>query len=151
MRLSRTAVGVLGAAGIVASSLITAPTAQAASGGGCAQYSEGYERATYVDWKSCLSAPRAGIGRPDAYVTLRSGHPACKIVVRVLRTGDSKVMSTKTYNCPSGGIRMQRFAAPDFRGDNAVPGRAYATYTSIMWTGSQTGTMPLKSPWLKLP
>ncbi|MDX3533003.1 hypothetical protein PV721_01165 [Streptomyces sp. MB09-01] len=150
-KFTRTAAGILGAVGIVASSMILAPAAHAASGGGCWEYSEGYERSTYVNWSSCISAPKAGIGRPDAYVTLRAGHPACKIMIQVLRTGGSKVMSQKIYDCPSGAIRNKRFTAPDFKGDNATPGRAYATYTTIFWTSSKTATMANKSPWLKLP
>ncbi|MBT2506333.1 hypothetical protein J7I98_10565 [Streptomyces sp. ISL-98] len=138
----------VGVAGIVAASVMTGSSAQAASGGGCYSYTEGStNRGTYVDIKTCISAPSRGVGRPDAYITLRSGHPACKIAIRVARSGDSRLMSQKTHRCPSGGIRAKRFTAPDFRASS----RAYTTFTQIVWTSAGEATLPYRSPWLKLP
>ncbi|MCP3821761.1 hypothetical protein NLX86_27810 [Streptomyces sp. A3M-1-3] len=130
---------------------MTSPSAQAASGGGCHSYSDGVSRAKYVDIKTCISAPKRGTGRPDAYITLRSGHPACKIVIQAVRTGNQKVMSKKVHNCPSGAIREKRYTAPDFYDSRHETGEAYATFTQIMWTADQEGTPPYRSPWLKLP
>ncbi|MGW3326877.1 hypothetical protein [Streptomyces virginiae] len=146
-KIARATAGLLGAAGILASSLVFAPAANAASGGGCWQYSEGFG-ASYVDWKSCISAPRAGVGRPDAYVTLRAGHPACKIMLQTLETGGSRIMSQKIYDCPAGAVTNKHFTSPDFTGK---AGKAYGNYTTIFWTSSHTATLANRSPWLKLP
>ncbi len=130
---------------------MTGSSAQAASGGGCSSYTEGSTtRGTYVDIKTCISAPSRGVGRPDAYFTLRSGHPSCKISIVVLRTGGSRVMSQKTHRCPSGGFRAKRFTAPDFRDSTHQGGEAYATFTQLTWSNG-TNTLPYRSPWLKLP
>ncbi|MFD4903782.1 hypothetical protein [Kitasatospora purpeofusca] len=146
-KFTRATAGILGAAAIMASSLIMAPAAHAASGGGCWEYSEGL-REDYVDWKSCISSPRSGVGRPDAYVTLRAGHPACKIQLQTLETGGSRIMSQKIYDCPAGAVRNMHFTSPDFTGRD---GRAYGNYTTIYWTSRHTATLANKSPWLKLP
>ncbi|MFB7863497.1 MULTISPECIES: hypothetical protein [unclassified Streptomyces] len=145
---TRAAAGVLGAAGVLASSLVFAPAASAASGGGCWQYSEGVVAGSYVDWKSCISSPRAGVGRPDAYVTLNPGHPPCKIMLQTLETGGSRIMSQKIYDCPAGAIRNKHFTSPDF---NGRAGKAYGNYTTIFWTSTHTATIANRSPWLKLP
>ncbi|MFF4262545.1 hypothetical protein [Streptomyces virginiae] len=146
-KITRATAGLFGAAGILASSLVFAPTANAASGGGCWQYSEGFG-SSYVDWKSCISAPRAGVGRPDAYVTLRAGHPACKIMLQTLETGGSRIVSQKIYDCPAGAVTNKHFTSPDFKGK---AGKAYGNYTTIFWTSSHTATLANRSPWLKLP
>ncbi|MFD0152329.1 hypothetical protein ACWGQ4_10345 [Streptomyces sp. NPDC055721] len=139
-------------AGILATTALTGTSAQAASGGGCASYSTGIVREKYVEMKTCISAPRRGVGRPDVYVNLRSGHPACKIYVRAVRTGGARVVSNKIHTCPSGAFRMKRFAAPDFSDSHHEEGEAYATYAQIRWSdGSWAPPYPYRSPWLKLP
>ncbi|MEV8531056.1 hypothetical protein [Streptomyces sp. NPDC051211] len=129
---------------------MTGSSAQAASGGGCGTYYEGAGR-QYVKIKTCISAPGWGVGRPDAYISLASGHPACNIAIRAVRTGNSQVVSNKVHPCPSGAINDMRFTAPDFYDSTPQTGEAYATYTQINWISSGTWTLPYRSPWLMLP
>ncbi|MEU8775468.1 hypothetical protein [Streptomyces sp. NPDC048606] len=145
-----TAARIAAVLGVVVASAMTGTNAQAASGGGCGTYYEG-AGAQYVKIRTCIASPRAGVGRPDAYISLDSRHPACRIAIRTVRTGDARVVSDKVHPCPSGAIGDRRFTAPDFRDDTAEFGEGYATYTQINWTASGTWTMPYRSPWLKLP
>lgn len=151
-RFIRIGVRLACAAGVISTTFLGAPSASAASGGGCSLYVDGNAgpRGQYVDIKPCLNSPKRTIGRPSAYITLRQGHPACKIHIYVLRTGDSKVMSKKVHTCPQGTTRMKQFTAPDFKVTSHHDGEAYATYTQIQWATGE-GTLPYRSPWLQLP
>ncbi|MFI1279288.1 hypothetical protein ACH4U5_00700 [Streptomyces sp. NPDC020858] len=139
-------------AGILATTVLTGTNAQAASGGGCAGYSSGVIRERFIEMRVCISAPSHGVGRPDGFLTLRSGHPACKVFIRAVRTGGSRVVSNKVHTCPSGAFRMKRFAAPDFNDSHHEEGEGYATYMQVQWSdGSWAPPYPYRSPWLKLP
>ncbi|MCM1969783.1 MULTISPECIES: hypothetical protein [unclassified Streptomyces] len=145
-----TAARTIGVAGLAVASVMAGTNAQAASGGGCGTYYAG-TGGQYVKIKACISSPGWGVGRPDAYISLAAGHPACNIAIRTVRTGNSQVVSNKVYPCPSGAINDKHFTAPDFSDTTAETGEAYANYTQINWTSSGTWTLPYRSPWLKLP
>ncbi len=150
--LIQSAARVATVAGILATTVLTGASAQAASGGGCTEYSSGVRPERYIDFRACISAPKVGVGRPDAYLTLRAGHPACKVYIRAVRTGGSRVVSNKVHNCPAGAVRMKRFTAPDFKDNHHEEGEAYATYFQIRWSdGDWAPQYPYRSPWLKLP
>lgn len=69
-----------------------------ASGGGCGTqttWAWGYESA-------CISAPQFGQAKPDAYVTLYAGHPACTINLTAY-SDTGQVMKSVNWPCQSSG------------------------------------------------
>ncbi|MFD8412035.1 hypothetical protein ACFV2Q_09750 [Streptomyces sp. NPDC059650] len=128
------------AVGAVAASVATLSTpANAASGGGCS----GYGGETWWDgMRACISAPSYGTGRPDAYIALSQGHPACTIHIVAFRWSDSAIMSRADYPCPSGPIYEWHYTAPDFYATSG----GYSTAVSISGSAAL-----IRSPELRLP
>jgi hypothetical protein len=72
-------------------------TGNAATGGGCSaikNFPWGYGNA-------CIGAPRYGHGVPDAYISLSSGHPSCRVLVALVKSG-GPTYTAKWFTCPIG-------------------------------------------------
>lgn len=140
MTILRTTTRGLGALALAAATVLPfSGQAAAASGGGCS----GYGGQTWWDgMRACISSPSYGTGRPDVYVTLSQGHPACTISIVVFRWSDSAIMSRASYACPSEPIYEKRYTAPDFYATSG----GYSTAVSVSGSGAL-----IRSPELRLP
>ncbi|WP_159403644.1 hypothetical protein [Streptomyces sp. NRRL S-646] len=127
--------------------MTTAPVAYAESGkGGCYSYSDmdTYPNdTTWILWKSCISKKATLEGHPYAIVSMGKKHPKCKIIIRVLTTGE-KVVSKKTYTCPTGKVVNKRYAGNDFHGKGQ-----FITWVQ-MYDIQTEGNLSPRSPWLDL-
>ncbi|MET7612643.1 hypothetical protein ABZX97_16280 [Streptomyces seoulensis] len=127
--------------------LATAPTAYAESGrGGCASFSniDNLPDDNHVIiWKSCLSKKSKGVGHPSAIVSMGKKHAKCSILIRVVTTGE-RIVSKKTYACPTGRVVNKSYAGQDFHGKGQ-----FTTFVQIKGISSQ-GNLSPRSPWLNL-
>jgi hypothetical protein len=147
MKIRGTAVAAVMCAALPFAGLATAPVAYAESGhGGCSSYSN---IDTFPDdnhviiWKSCISKKSKGVGHPSAIVSMGKKHAKCTILIRVLTTGE-KIVSKKSYPCPSGKVVNKKYAGKDFHGRGQ-----YTTFVQMKGISTE-GNLSPRSPWLNL-
>ncbi|MGW4978719.1 hypothetical protein [Streptomyces mirabilis] len=147
MQFRGTAVAAAMCALVTFAGLATAPTAYAESGkGGCSTYSN---VDTFPDndhaviWKSCLSKKSKGVGHPSAIVSMGKKHAKCTILIRVLTTGE-RIVSKKSYPCPTGKVVNKHYAGKDFHGKGQ-----FTTFVQLQGLNTE-GNLSPRSPWLNL-
>ncbi|WP_157876887.1 hypothetical protein [Streptomyces graminilatus] len=127
--------------------LVTAPAAYAESGkGGCNSFSDVDtfpNDDTVILWKSCISEKATRVGHPYAFVSMGKSHPTCNIIIRVLTVGE-KIVSKKTYPCPSGKVINKQYTGNDFHGTGE-----FTTWVTMDKIHTEANLSP-RSPWLNL-
>ncbi|MGW2783333.1 hypothetical protein ACWC3X_19105 [Streptomyces populi] len=147
MQLRGTVVTAAMCAAVTFTGLTAAPTAYAESGkGGCSTYSN---VDTFPDndhaiiWKSCISKKSTRVGHPSAIVSMGKKHAKCTILIRVLTTGE-RIVSKKSYPCPTGKVVNKRYNGNDFHGKGQ-----FITFVQLKGLSTE-GNLSPRSPWLNL-
>ncbi|WNO72381.1 hypothetical protein [Streptomyces sp. AM8-1-1] len=141
---------ILGAAGIAASTVATAPAAHAAANGGCWTYyasPDPRNPRAQMSVTPCIKKASAGVVAPSAKFT-KNTHwktpKGCQIIITAVRAGDRKIMSRKAHACPTAATTNKVFTAPTFR---ATSGQ-YTTF--VLVTKQDELTQNARSQFLKM-
>lgn len=150
-KVSRIAAGMLGAAGIVGSSFVTAPAAHAAPNGGCYTYYASPDPSkprALMAVSPCIKKASKGVVAPFAKFTKNANWKTpkgCQIIITAVRAGDRKIMSRKAHPCPTAATNNKVFTAPSFRANSGQ----YTTF--VLVTKQDELTQNARSPFLKMP